>query len=175
MTLDREPFAPPRPERRPRAAVRRDAAWPAERPSGCLGARSVVSRWQLASPPSRHGLPSPAGAVPDHGGPRAALGVVAPRCPAAGRALDGPVHSLGQPPAQTARVGDCPASAPGAGSGRRRRHGGRDEAGHGLGWQRCELGEQWWAWLDLNLGPHPYQDGRPSAMLSRIFAGRADP
>jgi hypothetical protein len=60
--------------------VRQGAAWHAERPSSCLVAQEAVSRWQVASPPSLHGLPSAAVAVHRNtvGRPSArSLGVVA--------------------------------------------------------------------------------------------------
>ena len=49
ITLDREPLALRSTRNRPRRAVRRGAAWPAERPSSCLVVREAVSRWQVAS------------------------------------------------------------------------------------------------------------------------------
>jgi hypothetical protein len=138
--------------------VRRGAAWPAERPSGAWerGRWSRAGRW-----PHRRavmGSRAPQAPSPDHGGPRAALGVVAHdvRPPA------GPWSPCPYPRTASGtdgRVGDCPASAPGAGSGRRRRH--------GLGWQRCELGEPWWACQDLNLGPHPYQQNAGNRCAKR--------
>jgi hypothetical protein len=40
---------------------------------------------------------------------------------------------------------------------RPRRGPGRQWVRPAWGRQRSELGEQWWACQDLNLGPHPYQ------------------
>jgi hypothetical protein len=44
---------------------------------------------------------------------------------------------------------------------RPRRGPGRQWVRPAWGRQRAELGEQWWACQDLNLGPHPYQRSAP--------------
>jgi hypothetical protein len=95
ITLEPEPAALRSTRNRPRRAVRRGAAWPAERPSSWLVVREAVSRWQVAHRravmvakrrrrcPQEHGgvaQRAPAG----HGGPGGADAAVpssACRCP----------------------------------------------------------------------------------------------
>jgi hypothetical protein len=89
ITLDREPLALRSTRNRLRTAVRRGAAWPpAERPSSWPGsAARSLARWQVASPPSRHGCRAPRVPPPPQQHGSLSSGVVVPGCPDAHRAL----------------------------------------------------------------------------------------
>jgi hypothetical protein len=89
ITHDASPLALLSTRNRLRTAVRRGAAWPpAERPSGWPGsAARSLARWQVASPPSRHGCRAPRVPPPPQQYGSLSSGVVVPGCPDAHRAL----------------------------------------------------------------------------------------